>query len=94
MQTTGKAPQQALNLQAINAYFYKNYSAGDLACELDYFIAQINDLAGMVDELPHGTKEYSSMIFVLIELKNLFLKTAIDNGESINFLRVKKSFEF
>ena len=94
MDKTGNAPQTALNLQTINNYLLKEIYACDLADELDCIVSQINDLYGSSEGYASDNVSYSAMIYRLITLRNLFLKTALDNNEKLNFDRIKDEFSW
>ncbi len=94
MNTTAKAPQKALNLQAINGYLTKNIFASQLVEHLDNMVSDINYLYGESDGNTITHSSYSSIIYRLIDLRNVFLVTALDNGEKLDFEDTVKSMRF
>ena len=94
MRTNKEAPQKALNLQAVNHYLTKETSAAYVADDLDEIIFDFIYAIGEAENsfaLP--LKTVATHIYHLVNLRNMFLFTAISNGESLNTHRIKSYFE-
>ena len=79
MEKTMVATQEALNLQAINNGLTNKITSGELVSKLDMIISEYIITKGNENGIDPECLHW------LIFLKTLFLKTAIDNNEKLEF---------
>ncbi|MCL2313021.1 MAG: hypothetical protein FWC41_11145, partial [Firmicutes bacterium] len=79
MDRISEAPQQALNLQAIQKYLDEKICVDEVTISLDYALRNINLLMGCCDDLPIHCEAYCDMITDITELRNVFAEVHRDN---------------
>jgi hypothetical protein len=88
------ATQKALNLQAINHYLTRETEAAYVADELDRIIFDFIYLFGEAGENSAlAVKSVACNIYTLTQLRNLFIKTSLVNGECLEMQRFIDDFE-
>jgi len=93
MFTGEKAPQKALNLQAVENYLNVEITPAQLADVIDEIIFDFVYCYGLCDETSIAPSRFSTHVFYLSELRDLFLFTAISNGKNLETNRMKNKFE-
>ena len=88
--------ERALNLRAMNHFLTNRViRPAEAADVMDNMLREMSYLCsvtatGSTYVIPES--DLSSFIYIIAELRNVFIKTAMDNGEAIEFSRVKEDY--
>ena len=93
MINSNKATAEALNLQAVKNFLTIETSAEYVADDLDEIIFCLISLMGCDEDL-FSRSNISQLVYVLKRLRDLFIRTALDNNLELKLKEIKEDYYF